>query len=181
MIEIVFLSRLTHLIGNTVEAGAVTIAGFLLFSGLGSLTAQRAAGLPQPHRTTLFAVLVATGILTLSYAGRVVAAAASEPHAVRLALGVLYVAPLAYLMGFPMALGLDRLQKNAPATVPWAWGINGFASVLAPPLAMALGMWIGFRATGLAALALYAAAGMADHWLPSKKHPAGQAESRQTF
>jgi hypothetical protein len=125
----------------------------------------------------LFAVLFTTGILALSLAGPVVTAAAGEPRIARLLLGMAYVAPLAFLMGFPMPLGLDRLQKAAPAMVPWAWGINGFASVLAPPLAMALGMWIGFRATGLAALGLYAAAALADWWLPVGGNAAADADS----
>jgi len=37
--------------------------------------------------------------------------------------------------------------------VPWAWGINGCASVTAAPLATALAVSFGFRAVlGLAAL-----------------------------
>jgi len=162
MIEIVILSKLTHLIGNTVQAGAVTIAGFLFFSGLGSLTAQNLTGVDAAKRTRLFVALVITGILVLSFAGWIVSVAGSSSLFVRLCVGVLYIAPLAYLMGFPMPLGLDRLQKTRPAVVPWAWGINGFASVLAPPLATAMGMWIGFRITGLVALGLYAVAAAAD-------------------
>jgi hypothetical protein len=38
---------------------------------------------------------------------------------------------LAFFMGMPFPRGVDRLQRKAPGLVPWAWGINGFISVIA--------------------------------------------------
>ena len=58
-------------------------------------------------------------------------------------------------MGMPFALGLSRLARTAPAFVPWAWGLNGCASVVAAILAVLLALAVGLRATLLVALALY--------------------------
>ena len=41
------------------------------------------------------------------------------------------IAPLAFAMGLPFPLGLSRLAREAPDFVPWAWGLNGCASVVA--------------------------------------------------
>ena len=76
----------------------------------------------------------------------------------RAAAGLLGIAPLAFAMGLPFALGLARLARTAPAFVPWAWGLNGCASVIAAIAALLLAMAVGLRATLLCGLALYALA-----------------------
>lgn len=179
LLEMTFLSRVTHLIGDPVLAAAVTIAAFLLFSGLGSLTAQRLA-----HRyegssirgtgsqvPLVMVTLVVVGVVVLFGIGPLSAMAGAWPTLARCLLAVLAIAPLGYLMGFPMPTALARLQRGAPALIPWSWGINGFASVLAGPLATALGMTWGFSIAGVAALALYLAAAALFRHLPDKQNP----------
>ncbi len=63
-------------------------------------------------------------------------------------------------MGMPFPLGLSRLAADAPAFVPWAWGINGFASVIAAVLATLLAIAMGFTVVVLIALALYVLAAL---------------------
>jgi hypothetical protein len=58
-------------------------------------------------------------------------------------------------MGMPFSLALPRLAAHTPGLLPWAWGINGCASVLSAILATHLAMSFGFRAVVLIALALY--------------------------
>ena len=70
------------------------------------------------------------------------------------------IAPLACCMGMPFPLGLTRLAREAPAFVPWAWGLNGFASVLSAALATLLAIEIGFTVVLLLALVLYLLAAM---------------------
>jgi hypothetical protein len=62
-------------------------------------------------------------------------------------------------MGMPFPLGLMRLAHSAPAFVPWAWGINGFASVLSAVLATLLAIQFGFTAVIGTALVFYLLAG----------------------
>jgi len=157
LLEMTFLSRATHLIGDPVRAAAVTISAFLLLSGLGSLTVHRLGdrGARLPH---IVVALVIVGGVVLGFIGALSGIAGSWPVIARCGVGALAIAPLGYLMGFPMPTALARLDRGAPALIPWAWGINGFASVLAAPLATAIGMTWGFSVAGLAALALYLAA-----------------------
>ena len=63
-------------------------------------------------------------------------------------------------MGMPFPLALARLRASAPQLVPWAWGINGCASVLSAILATLLAMTFGTRAVVFAAAALYLVAGL---------------------
>ncbi|MHC4447140.1 MAG: hypothetical protein ACYSXF_05070, partial [Planctomycetota bacterium] len=140
-----------------VVAAAVTIGGFLFFSGAGSLTAHRVD--PQQTRGARFLLggLVIVGIVVLVGLPYAAALGGGLPLLLRCSFALALLAPLGYLMGFPMPMALARLEVGAPALIPWAWAINGFASVLAPPLAIAMGMTWGFTVAGLSAVALYGA------------------------
>ena len=61
-------------------------------------------------------------------------------------------------MGMPFPIGLNRVADDAPDFIPWAWGINGFASVMSASLATLLAIELGFTAVVLLALGLYATA-----------------------
>ena len=88
------------------------------------------------------------------------------PLAVRVPLAVAVIAPLALLMGMPFPTGIGALQARRPGLVPWAWGVNGFASVLAAPAATAIAMTWGYTAAGTVALALYVVPGVLLYRLP---------------
>jgi hypothetical protein len=54
-----------------------------------------------------------------------------------------------------MPTALRRLDGLHPGAVPWAWGVNGAASVLAAVLGIAIALVAGFTVTTLVALACY--------------------------
>ena len=63
-------------------------------------------------------------------------------------------------MGMPFPLGLRRVAETAPAFIPWAWAINGFASVLSAALAVMLAITFGFTVVLLTAVMLYGLAAL---------------------
>ena len=71
---------------------------------------------------------------------------------------------LAVPMGMPFPLGLARTPA---ALVPWAWAVNGSASVLSAVLATILARQFGFRAVVVAAALLYLAAALAARGRPA--------------
>ena len=156
-IEIACLSRLALLVGHALTATAVGLGGFLLFAGLGSLAAQRVG-------FTAARAVVAIALGLAWHVGLVAAlqgVSATWPLPMRAAAGLASIAPLAFAMGVPFPLGLSRLAREAPALVPWAWALNGFASVVAAIAALLLAMAVGLQATLLVALALYGVAALA--------------------
>ena len=64
-------------------------------------------------------------------------------------------------MGTFFPLGLESVKAEAPDYAPWAWAVNGFASVLAPVLAIGIAMTWGTSALLLSALPVYLFAAMA--------------------
>lgn len=77
------------------------------------------------------------------------------PESARILSAFVLAAPLAFFMGMPFPLGLATLQQCRPLFIPWAWGINGCASVLSAIIAVFLAIEIGFNGVMLFAVVLY--------------------------
>jgi len=77
---------------------------------------------------------------------------------IKIVISVFLIAPLAFCMGMPFPIGLGRVAINMPDFIPWAWGINGFASVISATLATLLAIEFGFTVVVLIALGFYVAA-----------------------
>ena len=79
---------------------------------------------------------------------------------VRTSVALATIAPIAFLMGMPMPSGLRLLAVRGPDLVPWAWGVNGVASVLGSILAIILAMELGFTGVLAIAAGVYALAAL---------------------
>jgi SAM-dependent methyltransferase len=164
-LEMVFIQRLTLFLHHPTYAVAVVLCGFLLFSGLGSAWSGRrleARGGEEPERWIRRAVLAiaAVGGLYLLVLPPLLAALAHLGEVSRILISLALIAPLAFAMGMPFPLGMSALRTSAPQMIPWAWGINGSASVLSAILATLLAIEWGFPVVVLAAIALYGLAAL---------------------
>jgi spermidine synthase len=157
-IEISFIQRFTLFLGHPLAAIAVVLAAFLMFAGLGS---GASATLREQWRAPL--IMAVAGIMVLAVAYLIALPFALSqlialPFLAKAALATVLIAPLAFLMGLPFPLGLSWVSADAPGLVPWAWAINGCASVVGAVLAGLLAMHFGFTAVVCLALMLYALA-----------------------
>ncbi len=128
-----------------------------------------ATGRPIATLRCACVVLVLVGLVETFGFGELASLAGGLPLPGRFTVAIAMIAPLGFVMGLPMPIGLRLLQQNAPPLVPWAWGVNGFASVLAPCVATAIGMTWGFAVAGTSALALYVVAAATASLLPRGK------------
>jgi hypothetical protein len=55
----------------------------------------------------------------------------------------------------PFPLGLQAAMQRSSALGAWAWGVNGFFTVIGTVLALMLGMMVGFRMVLLLACGCY--------------------------
>ena len=155
-VEIAFIGRLTILLSHPVEALAVGLAAFLVFAGLGSYwSGRRGAGASIARPIAGIALIATAYALLWPYLTSALIGAAST---LRIAAAVALIAPLATLMGMPFPRALARLNAIDRPLVPWAWGINGCASVIGAVLAALLAIHFGHTAVILAGVVLYAAA-----------------------
>ena len=184
-IEIASIQRFVLFLGHPVYAIPVVLCGFLFFAGLGSgiaptLTARlEALRARSPQRPSIGAadrllrcfLHVRHPALALAVAGIGIAALMHLvlalplfrwlmplPDALKIAVSLALIAPLAFFMGMPFPLALARVAATRAALVPWAWGISGCASVLSAILAILLAMSLGFNAVVVIVLYVVAAA-----------------------
>jgi len=159
-IEIAFIQKFILFLSHPLYAVAVVLCAFLLFAGLGSRFSGRFSPTPHPPRWP-FLVIVLLALAYLAALPPLFRALMALPDLAKIALSVALIAPLAFAMGMPFPLGLTSVAAQAETLLPWAWGINGFASVVAAILATVLAIHLGFNAVVLLALLLYGAAALA--------------------
>lgn len=151
-VEIPLMQRFILFLGQPIYAFTAVLAAILLFSGLGSLAAPRFS-----TRWTL-PLLVAAILLYPLALPPLFQALLGAPLVMRLVATGLSLAPLGFLMGAPFPGGLAWLRDRAPGLVPWAWAVNGCASVLASILAAMIALSAGFSWVLAAAALAYAGA-----------------------
>ena len=156
-IEIAFIQIFVRFLGHPVYSVTVMLASFLLFAAAGSRLAAAFTDSVGDGRKLVIAtaVIVVVCVAYVVLLPATLAAFAGVAGAWRAAVAVVLVAPLAVAMGMPFPLGLRRLSSSNSELIPWAWAINGCASVVSAVLAVVLAMHLGFSAVILIAAVLY--------------------------
>ena len=88
------------------------------------------------------------------------------PAPQRIAIAVALLAVPTFFMGMPFPSALARLRGPLAPFLPWAFAVNGGASVVASVAAILIAMECGFTTVGVAAAASYAAALLCEARLP---------------
>lgn len=153
-VEIPLIQRWILLLGHPTYAFAVVVMILLLFSGLGSSLSRS----PWVPRKWAFGLLVALALLTPIVISLLTNATLGWPLLFRSLVAALSLAPLALLMGLPFPLGLAWLETRSSQLIPWAWAVNGCASVIASVLAAILSLSYGFTVVLLIGAGAYAGA-----------------------
>ena len=157
-VEIALLQKFGLFLGHPNYALSVVLAALLLFAGLGSLWSERIVAALGRLRFLSYALVVVIGaehFLAYPWLPRLI----GLPLVARVAIVFALVAPVGLCLGAFMPTGLARLKAAAPAFAPWAWGINGIFSVLAPLFAVGLSMSWGITVLLAASAPFYLLAG----------------------
>lgn len=159
-VEMTYIHLFTLFLGRPLLSAGLVVASFLVWAGIGSGAARR---------LRLGGVLIAVAVLlTLGAVGLapLLERLLHLPLPARAALTVAFCGPPAFLMGMPLPKAIARLREVHPEGVPWSWGINGFASVISPLLAVLLAIHFGFTTVFILAALLYLTA-----WLQRPETP----------
>ena len=137
---------------------AVVLASLLIFTGVGAHFASRFRLNPRRAILYFIPVLLAALLITALLTPVVFNAALGLSLLWRVILAVLMIAPLGILLGMPFPTGLTLVGEEAPPLIPWAWGVNGFFTVIGSVSALILGMAFGFKVVLVVAALCYALA-----------------------
>ncbi len=157
LIEISFMQKFIQFLHHPLYSATVVLGTFLVAAGAGSRLAGRYAGERRSLRVVRFAILLiaSLGICYLWILGPLFQWAANWPMIAKILITVALIAPLGFGMGMPFPLGLSSLNTASPSLLPWAWGINGCASVISAVLATLLAIQFGYNAVILTAVVCY--------------------------
>lgn len=146
LVEISLIQRLTVFLGHPTWSFVAVLSTMLCASGVGSRLSER---LPQGPRA-LALVLLGIAALVVVYVLLVYDRFIDLmwlSRGLRLLLSVTVVGAPALLMGMCFPIGIQIARRRSPVLVPWAWGVNGAFSVLAPILAIVLSLNFGLKTT----------------------------------
>jgi hypothetical protein len=154
LIEVVLIQRFVLFLGFPTYALSVVLFAMLVFGGVGSSISSRLI------RTRQALVVVLGGVALLTVVGAfglqpLLRSMISLPFAARVAVSIALIASVSVGLGMAMPVGLGRFEALHPKGVPYAWGVNGVASVVASVLGVALAINFGFAITSLVAAACY--------------------------
>ena len=155
MIEILLMQEFSLFLGHPVYAISLVLFSLLIFSGAGSLASTILIG-DSARRLGMVLVILA-GVIIASFAlyPSLFAAFLGRPFSIRALVALAVIFPMGFLMGMPFPAGILQASLRVPRIIPWAWAVNGFASVASSSLCVLLAMEIGFSSAAVLAGACY--------------------------
>ena len=168
LLEMGVLQRFTLYLGHPVYAAASVLSGFLFFGGLGSIVSSRLKDPLTRLHCGLGVAIAVIGSLMLLLLDKCLITTEGLSLPGRMTLTILFIGPLASLMGMMFPLGIKRLGLGNARLIPWAWSANGFMSVLATLCAPLLAMQWGFNTVAWTALVCYSLAALLSLKLPGR-------------
>lgn len=178
VIEVTLIQKWVLLLGHPGRAIPVVIAAVLIAAGAGSaVSGSFAAKWAAKHLTVFLLVLGAVvgvadiGLDALLGPGGVGSRADWRP------VTVAFIFPIGFFLGMPFPLGIRLLFRDTPRGIPWAWAVNGFASVSGSVAASMLALAFGFSRNFQFAAAGYGLAGILA-WRTMVRGRAGVKASR---
>ena len=157
MVEVGLIAHFVMALGNPTVSASVLITGMLVFSGLGALISERVMPIMRGFMPALF---IATAVMLVGYAlylNLALDAIGAFSYGARLLYCFAFIAPPAFLMGFPMSVAMTTLGRlGKDHMFIWAWGVNGCFSVIgaaaAPVIATNFGLGAVIEIAGFAYL-----------------------------
>ncbi|MFN3241598.1 MAG: hypothetical protein ACE37K_08820 [Planctomycetota bacterium] len=157
-LEIAIMQKLTLLLGQPLYSIVVTLFSILIFSGLGSfLSGPLLKGGVWVARMIPLLIGAVTVAIVI-WGDQLIASVIGEDLTTRALVAAAMVAPLGLLLGMPFAHGVGLLRRLSPGFVPWAWAVNGSATVVGSVFTVIVSMNFGFTFVLLAAVAIYVVA-----------------------
>jgi hypothetical protein len=143
LLEILFIQKFILFFGNPVYSASLVIGVMLLSSGAGSYFSS---GI-QLKRSAILRILLAIVVILVIYSiflSSFLQWVTGSHVVIKLLTSLILIALPAFFMGFPFPTGLTLCSQTEERNVPWAWGINGCASVISASLASLLAVELGF-------------------------------------
>ena len=157
-VEISMMQRFVLFLGHPGYSIPVVLGSLLVFAGIGSYASSRLPFRPRARLAVGLLGAPAAVVVLLLVQSPLFDALLGASLGTRVAVTACTMAVPGVLMGMPLPTGLAAVSSVSRHFVPWAWGINGAASVIGAVLVVFVAMALGFTWAVVIAAALYVAA-----------------------
>ncbi|MBN2062239.1 MAG: SAM-dependent methyltransferase [Deltaproteobacteria bacterium] len=157
-LEITFIPKYTLILSHPVYAATTVLTTLLVSAGFGSLAVRRFQVLSPRFLWIPVLVISCWVSLNIIAGDRFVDRIMGSPFWARLSMTVLILSIPSFFMGWLFPTGLIITSRKNPSLVPWAWGVNGCASVAGAVLSKCLAVNMGFNVVMIIACLLYSLA-----------------------
>ncbi|MDI6802676.1 MAG: hypothetical protein QME58_02370 [Bacteroidota bacterium] len=155
LIEIVFIQKFILFLSHPIYSVSVVITSLLLFSGIGSYYSTIfLKNVSKKLQFILILIIITAAGYSILIPG-IFNYLVHLPVVIKYLISFLIIAPIAFLMGMPFPIGMSLLARRCSNLVPWAWGINGYLSVVSAIAAPLLAMEFGFQVVIVIASIMY--------------------------
>ncbi len=154
-VEVVFLKAFILFMGSPVYSIAVVLFAMLIFAGLGSFYSERLRGSLASKLTVIGVGLVLISLAVAFAYPSLLQAFLGLPLVGRALVAIALMAPVGFVLGMPFPTGLAVLAKANPQSIPWAWAMNGYATVVGLSSAALIAMRTGYTMLILLSLGVY--------------------------
>jgi len=154
-IEISYIQRFILFLGYPTYSLTVILFSLLTFSGVGSYLSGRLSLAP---RNLIIVALCLLAAVTLGYMvllPPIFNQFLGASRQVRIAISLVLLFPLGLLLGVFFPTGIKIISTDDERFIPWAWGINGCASVIGTVLSIIIAMSHGFGTVTVLAVIIY--------------------------
>jgi hypothetical protein len=155
ILQICMIQKFTLFLGQPVITLLTVVSTMLIASGLGSLVSVKFYKSKIKNLYIIFGIIA---LLTLSIGilnPYIFSSLVRLDLHWRIIISVLIIFPLGFFMGMPFPIGMSLILPGEKRFVSFAWGVNGFFSVIGTVLAIILAMSFGFRIVFIIAAIIY--------------------------
>jgi hypothetical protein len=155
LLQICMIQKFTLFLGQPVITLLTVVSTMLIASGLGSYVSAKFFADSKKKLFIIFGIIVilalAIGILNPVIFSSLV----RLDLAWRIIISALIIFPLGFFMGMPFPIGMSLILPSEKRFVAFAWGVNGFFSVIGTVSAIILAMIFGFRFVFILSAVIY--------------------------
>ena len=156
LLEISLIQRFVLFLGYPTYSLTVVMLSLLVSTGIGSLRTERVTARFESRLPLRLLGLALIAALLVYGAPLVFARLLGAPLALRIAVSILLLVPLGLVLGGFFPLGIRIAERANPRLVPWAWAVNGCATVIGTLVAVIAAMSSSFTIVTLLAVGVYA-------------------------
>lgn len=155
-IEMSLIQKFVLFLCHPTYSLSITISSILIFSGIGSFFSNK---ISKIYKINVFFIIFIIIIIYILFLDKVMNLLIAKEIHIKIIISIILLGIPGFFMGMPFPSTLSIIKNKYDYLVSWAWGINGFASVISSLLAVIFAIMIGFKNVLFIAGFLYILAG----------------------